>query len=212
MKKYLTLLLLITFATVSAQAQEIRTELFMGTEEPALDIFWIEPFGKGSPFVFLSRNTIRVDGYESESPAQFSTLEVAAYQIKKSGFGLALAATGSTASPLQGRAGVQFMKAKPGTWVLYSIASTKLGSESDFRYLAIFQYKPSITENTKAFFRGEWVSSFGYEDSHRFSANLLRVGVAWKEWQFGAGSEILWLGKSFHTQKRNFGLFFTRLF
>ena len=141
---------------VDLHAQSIRLESFIGTESPGIDVFWVKTFQEGSSFIYLSRNSLRLTNYESEQ-GRFSSLNVVSYQIKQSGFGLALAASASSNSAFQGRGGIQFLKAKPDTYSLYSILSLKLGSDPDARWLVIAQASPKLTETLDLFFRVEWV-------------------------------------------------------
>lgn len=191
-------------------AQEIRVEIFAGHENPSLDVFWVEPIGEASPWLFLSRNTFSLPEYEIEQ-GNFSTLNIAAYQIKKTGLGLALAASANSNLPLQGRAGVQFLKGG-ADWLFYSILSSKLGEDADARCLAIAQYTPRLGGQIKQFYRIEWVTSMGFQDAHRFSASLVRAGLQVAEWQFGLGGDFLWTGSGFANQTSNFGVFLTHLF
>ena len=192
-------------------AQKIRVEGFVGNTSSVVDVFWLKPFVKESPFLYLSRNTYRIPNLDS-AQGNFSTLHIGAYQFGKTGLGLALAATATTNSAMQARAGIQFLKAKPQKWLFYTIFSTKLGSDSDARWLAIGQITPRLRKNLDAFVRGEWITSIGFGDSHRFSANILRVGLQWKQWQFGPGTDLIWTGSRFEQQSSNYGFFLTHLF
>lgn len=203
---------LIFFVSINfLNAQEIRVETFFGTEAPVLDVFWLKPVAQKSQFLFLSRNKFSIPEYK-EGTDQFSTLNILAYQIKKSGFGVALAVTSRTNSSFQARSGIQFLKVKPKQWLLYSIVSSKLGKQADARWLTIFQFTPEINENWKLFTRVEWVSSIGFNDAHRFSSGIVRAGFQKGEWQFGLGTDLLWLGKDFKSTDNNYGVFLTHLF
>lgn len=211
--KFSVLFLFFLCFTFSVQAQEVRTELFVGNEAPVLDVFWIKPFHKDSPFMFLSRNKLSVEKYEFDTQGkdQFSSLNVLGYQFKKTGLGVVIAATATSNSPTQFRTGLQFMKAKP-TFTIYSILSTKLGKDGDARWLTIGQYTPEINKKWRYFFRGEWVTSIVYQDTHRFSQGVLRLGFEYTSFQFGLGSEWLFLGQNFDLQSENYGIFLTKKF
>lgn len=192
-------------------AQGIRVETFIGTEAPILDAFWLKPVAQHSSFLFLSRNKFSIPEYASGTD-QFSTLNILAYQFKKTGFGIAIAATARTNSPFQARAGIQFLKVQPKKWLLYTIISSKLGNEADARWLTIFQYTPSININWQLFTRAEWVTAIGFSDTHRFSNAIIRLGLKRNHWQFGIGSEVLWLEKKFQTTHPNVGFFVAHVF
>ncbi|PQJ78991.1 hypothetical protein [Polaribacter porphyrae] len=203
--------LLIICCSKPLHAQNIRVETFIGTEAPVLDVFWLKRVAKNSQFLFLSRNTYSIPEYK-EGTDQFSTLNILAYQIKKTGFGFAVAATARTNSSFQARSGIQFLKVKPNEWLLYTIISSKLGEQADVRWLTIFQFTPKINENWQLFTRAEWVSSVGFTDAHRFSSGMVRIGLQRSKWQFGLGSDFLWLGKDFKGTDTNYGIFLTHLF
>lgn len=198
-------------SSLTLLAQEIRVEGFVGNESPSIDVFWVEPFVKGSQFLFLSRNTYTITDYDNER-GNFSTLNIAAYQIKKTGFGIALAVTATSNAPFQTRSGIQFLKVKPKKWLVYSILSSKIGSDADARWLNIAQWTPALTEKLDLFMRAEWVTSIGFRDTHRFSASIVRLGFQIKQWQFGPGADFLWTGSEFNNQSANYGVFITHLF
>ena len=148
--------------------------------------------------------------YKAEAP-RFSTLHILSYQLKNTGLGLAMAGTASNVE-FQGRAGVQFLKAKAREWLVYTIVSTKLGVDGDFRWLLITQYTPKISNKLRWFNRVEWVSAFGYNDNHRFSQGILKEGIQINRWQFGVGAELLWVGDSFSSIQQNWGVFLAHIF
>ena len=192
-------------------AQEVRLESLVGINGVGVDAFWVEPFGPKSHFLYTSRNTFRTNGYTTQ-PRSFSTLNIASYQIKKSGFGIAALAVADSHSPIQARLGIQFFRVKRGKFLLNSIVSSKVGAQPDGRCLVIVQYTPEITTRLDLFTRAEWLTSIGFKDTHRFSTNLLRLGVQMRTWQWGVGSELLWVGSGFQLQNHNYGVFVTKVF
>lgn len=192
-------------------SQEIRPEGFIGNQNPGIDVFWVSPFGTSSQFLFISRNTFSAPGYESEI-GDFNTLNITAYQIRKTGIGVALATTATSSAALQARGGLQWLKMKPKQWLLYTILSSKLGTAPDVRWLTIAQISPHINEKLDGFTRFEWVTSVGFADTHRFSASLVRIGLQVKNWQFGPGANFLWTGRDFARQSANYGVFLTHVF
>lgn len=207
--KDLLLVFLLVFTSDWVLGQ-IRVETFVGDHEPVFDVFWVKPFEKNSSFQYLNRNKFRLPSYSNQSP-QFSTLNVLSYQLGKTGLGLAIAATATNAE-FQTRAGIQFQRVRPKEWLIYAIGSTSLGRAGDFRGLLIFQITPKLTKHWRWFNRLEWVSALGYGDYHRFSQGILKEGVQIQRWQFGFGTELLWLGRSFASVKQNWGLFVAREF
>ena len=189
---------------------QIRVESFFGDDESVVDVFWVKPFQVNSSFLYLSRNKLLLPGYKSDNP-QFSTLNILSYQLNKTGIGLAVAASANNAA-FQGRVGVQFLKVKPNEWLIYTIASTKLSTDGDFRQLLIAQCTPMISNKLRWFNRVEWVSAFGYNGGHRFSQAILKEGMQIDKWQLGVGLEWLWLGVSFASIQQNWGVFLAREF
>jgi hypothetical protein len=189
---------------------QIRMESFFGDDEPVIDVFWVKPIQENSSFLFLNRNKFALPSYQSDSP-RFSSLNILSYQLKDTGLGLAIAATASNAG-FEGRTGIQFLKVKPKEWLFYTIASTSLGKDGDFRSLWIAQFTPKLSNKWRWFNRLEWISAFGYEDQHRLSQGILKEGLLINGWQFGMGFELLWLGKSFTSVQQNWGIFLARDF
>lgn len=204
------LLLMLIYPFSNTTFGQIRIESFFGNDEPVIDVFWIKPVQEHSSLLYLNRNKFGLPKYESESP-RFSTLHVLSYQLEKTGWGVAIAGTANNAD-FQGRVGIQFLKVKPNHWLFYTIASTKIGTNGDFRQLIIAQFTPKLSKKWRWFNRLEWVSAFGYDDSHRFSQGILKEGFQVNFWQFGLGAELLWVGNSFSSFQKNWGFFVARIF
>lgn len=215
MKLKLKLLLLIVGVSIlnSAQSQEVRAELFFGNKNPALEVFFIEPFKKKSAFLFISRNNFSIPDYktDSNSRTQFMTLNVVSYQFRNTGLSIAVEGRGESENSFEGRVGFQFLKANE-KHLIYSLLTTKFGSKADARWLTIGQFTPEIKNSLKFFSRAEWTTAFFYSGDHHYSQGVLKIGLEYKSWQFGPGAEWVWKEKDFINEESNYGVFLTKKF
>ena len=210
--KILWLALIINHLPLIINAQ-IPVEVFAGHKKATADIMFFRVIknkkGQHSRFLFFNRNRASIDyamTTTSKLP-QFGFTEAFSYNHEKfNGFAPVLVA-GILNSGLYPKAGIQLAKTRHEfsifTWI---VAETRKAPNVDFFFLA--RYTPVLTDKLKLFSQIELVNAFPTTEKNNFSfTQRLRLGIAVKAFQFGAGLDLSQFGKTEFAITENVGGF-----
>jgi hypothetical protein len=190
-----------------AKAQ-IVTEVF-GTSQYAANEIWANGlFEDGSKFSFFNYTRFRIN-YSNQVNNQVLSYSTINYEIGK-GFGLATGGFVFNNKFVPVLAANYFYQ--NDTWLINIFPSVELNKNANIEMFLFVQYRQKLTDKLRLFTQLIANSNFNFK-KHNFSEQSLRVGLDYKKFQFGLGSDLSVIpmpGKADFQQ--NLGLFIRKEF
>jgi hypothetical protein len=207
--KTVALLAMLLCASVVAKAQVVA-EVFGGHQNAAHEVWWSKPFAEQSRFSFFSYTRFRTH-YQTSAKNEFLSYSTANYEIGK-GFGVAAGGfiTNFGFSPVVA-ANYFFQN---DTWLVNVFPSVEVKQNANAELFLFLQFRPKLTNKLRLFSQliVNFNANFQY---HNFSEENLRIGLDYKTFQFGLGSDF---GQIRNTETNatlhtlNYGLFLRKEF
>ncbi len=201
--KIVTILLLF-FIVASGTSQSI--EVMPGTENVFVDIQFLENMGDSS-FKYVAYNQTRAI-ISQENTANMSTVIFFNYKTKP-GLGLTLASRITSANGASGLFGLSYLNIN-NRFLIYSLLALEQHDETRYGSFSVFKFYPPINDVWKVYSSLE-VNSLINKDIHLDSVQRLRIGLDYKNNQFGLAANLREMGEDY-TMIENYGLFFRKVF
>ncbi|WP_299530192.1 hypothetical protein [Ulvibacterium sp.] len=178
------------FACRQQSFSQTTIESFFATEEMVVESWFFKPLTEGYELSIFSLNDAIID-YKTEDVALVS-YSVLGYDIWK-GIGPVLGGRffDGRASAL---AGVQWAKAEE-KFLITTNFTTELRNEPFYEFFLLTQYRFPLNENLGFFSQLQNSINFNSE-VHEFSFQRLRIGLSWKKYQFGLGTNTYQYGEN----------------
>ncbi|UJH66090.1 hypothetical protein [Allomuricauda sp. SCSIO 65647] len=187
LKLVLGVILLLTFTPNNYSQTTLET--FFGMEEMVVESWFFKPLTENYEWSIFILSDAVID-YETEE-ASLVSYTVLGYDVWK-GFGPVSGGRffDGRASALAGvqwaRAGEQFL--------ITTNLTTELRSQPFYELFLLAQYRFSMNEDLGFFSQFQNSINFN-KDSHEFSFQRLRLGLNWKKYQFGLGTNTYQYGE-----------------
>ena len=175
----------------------------VGNERIFGDVQWLKFLDQKNHWSIFSRTRATVD-YDNRT-----NLFSGAYfnHTLKNGLGGSL--VGKIATSGGGAdAGVHIFKSHPN-WMLFGLASIGLKNELEYSWFSIFRFTPKINENWRYYSSLELFNLFG-KRNHLVSVQRIRLGVDFRQFQFGFAANFSEVGKNWATES-NLGGFVRKM-
>lgn len=210
--KYARILLAMLLKGSIAFAQ-IPVELFTGNKKASIDIMFFRYFkdkeGKTSRFLFFNRNRASAD-YKmtgSTNLPQFGFTEAISFNHPGL-IGMAPVLVAQVfGSGIFAKAGMQYARIeKNATLFSWLVCETKERPNIDFFFLG--RYTPKLTDKVQLFSQLELVNAAPTVGLKSFSfTQRMRLGLKWREFQFGFGADVMETGRTEWITTYNVGTF-----
>ena len=196
-------------ANVAAQGTPIPIELFAGSQGFSFQLILSKQFSPTSKFGFFNVTSFASGYKEANQTTSFISQSCLTTEVWKGISVVAgLSAMGFPATPLEVRptAGLQYLLFSRDVSV-FVLPRFDLTQTYNFETLAVLEYKPMLSKNWGIYTRVEGLYNYntklGY---HEITEINLRLGVSYKNVQFGVGSIQDYYGPDSYNVN-NFGLF-----
>jgi hypothetical protein len=187
----------------------IPIELLVGNKAIAFQLIVSKQFSPKSRFGFFNVTTFSGDYEEKSQTAEFYSQSMITAEIYK-GISIAtgLSAIGSSNTPVTVRptAGLQYLFTNKD-FVLVLLPRFDLTQTYNFETFAVLEYKPSLSKNWGIYSRIQGLYNYNTNlKFHEVSSIYLRLGVSYKNVQFGLGTNLDFYGPDYDNVN-NFGIF-----
>ena len=194
---------------VPVQGAPIPIELFAGNKGFAFQLIVSKQFTPTSKFGFFNVTNFSGDYKQTNQTTNFLSQSFLTAEVWK-GISVAagLSAIGSSTTHLEVRptAGLQYLLTNRDI-VVVVIPRFDLTQTYNFETFAMLEYKPILSNNWGIYTRVQWLYNYntklGY---HEITEINLRLGLAYKNFQFGVGSIHDFYGPDAYNVN-NFGIF-----
>ncbi|PRX54602.1 hypothetical protein [Flagellimonas meridianipacifica] len=188
LKNVLGLFVFIAFTQKSFSQTTI--ESFFATEEMVVETWFFRPLTEDYKLSIFSLNDAVID-YETED-ASLVSYTVLGYDLWK-GFGPVVGGRffDGRASTL---AGVQWAKAGE-QFLITTNFTTELRNDPLYEFFLLAQYRFPLNEKLGFFSQFQNSTNFNSQ-VHEFSFQRLRIGLSWKKYQFGLGTNTYQYGEN----------------
>ncbi|CAM4249207.1 hypothetical protein SAMN06265348_1077 [Pedobacter westerhofensis] len=194
---------------IPAESAPVPIELFAGNKGFAFQLIVSKQFSAGSKFGFFNVTNFAGDYKQTNQTTSFLSQSFVTAEIWK-GISAAtgISAIGSSTTPLEVRptAGLQYLLASRDI-LLVVIPRFDLSQTYNFETFAVLEYKPMLSKNWGIYTRLQGLYNYntklGY---HEISEINLRLGLAYKSFQFGLASIHDFYGPE-AINVNNYGLF-----
>lgn len=186
----------------------IPIELFVGNRAFTFQLIVSKQFSPKSRFGFFNVTNFTGDYKKNQTSDFFSQSLLTANLWKGISITTGLSAFGSsnTSTTVRPTAGLQYLFANRD-FVVVVLPRFDLTQTYNFETFVVFEYKPMLSKNWGIYSRLQGLynynTKFGF---HEISSIYLRLGVSYKNVQFGAGTNLDFYGPDYYNAK-NFGLF-----
>lgn len=204
MKRIILSLLFAALFSNSSQAQSL--EIMAGQRGLFADIQYLKPlFGDTYRFSVFAR-TRGTLSYENKA-----NILAATYFNYTSKYGIGASVLGSLSSSNGGGggAGINYFKVHKALTV-FILTAVEINKPPEYSFFSIIRYKPKLKGDWKLYTSLELYTLVG-ETGHLASVQRARVGVDWKNLQFGPAANLTELGNT-PTYTGNYGFFVRREF
>jgi hypothetical protein len=196
-------------ANVAAQGAPIPIELFAGSQGFSFQLILSKQFSPTSKFGFFNVTSFASGYKQANQTTSFISQSCLTAEVWKGISAIAgLSAMGFLATPLEVRptAGLQYLMFSRDVSV-FVLPRFDLTQTYNFETLTVLEYKPMLSKNWGIYTRVEGLYNYntklGY---HEITEINLRLGVSYKNVQFGVGSIQDYYGPDSYNVN-NFGLF-----
>ncbi|WP_316756524.1 hypothetical protein [Pedobacter aquatilis] len=187
----------------------IPIELFAGNKAFAFQLIASKQFSPKSKFGFFNVTNFTGDYHTTNQATDFFSQSVITAEVLK-GISLTagLSAIGSSNTPTTVRptAGLQYLFANKD-FVVVILPRFDLTQTYNFETFAVFEYKPTITKTWGVYTRAQGLYNYNTQlGYHEISSINVRLGLSYKNIQFGIGTNLDFYGTGYNSNK-NFGTF-----
>ncbi len=197
-------ILILFFSINKGIAQSI--ELMPGTENVFVDIQFMENMSDSS-FKYIVYSQTRAI-ISQENNATMSTVVFFNYKSKL-GLGATLASRITSGNGASGLFGLSYLNIDK-RFLIYSLLAVEQHDETRFGSFSVFKYYPQLCDNWKLYTSLE-VNSLIDKEHHLDSVQRMRLGLDYKNNQFGLAANLREIGKDYNMIE-NYGLFFRKVF
>lgn len=192
---------------------QLPIEVFAGQEKTTVDIMFFKFFKnkekQNSKLLFFNRNRASIDYKMTETTnlPQFGFTEAISYNDQKLKGVAPVVVLQVFNKGVYPKAGIQYSKIeKDYTIFSWLVCETLKNPTMDFFFLG--RYTPKLTEGLNLFTQVELVNAFPCALKNNFNfVQRIRVGFKLKEFQFGAGIDLVENGRVIYTNTNNIGGF-----
>lgn len=192
---------------------QIPVEVFGGDKKTTVDIMFFKYFKnkekQNSKFLFFNRNRASIDYKMTETTnlPQFGFTEAISYNHQKLKGFAPVAVLQIFNKGVYPKAGIQFAKIqKDYTIFSWLVCETLANPTIDFFFLG--RYTPKLTERLNLFTQIELVNALPSTTKNNFNfVQRIRLGIKLKEFQFGAGIDLVENGRAIYSNTNNIGGF-----
>ncbi|MES2458691.1 MAG: hypothetical protein V4594_24260 [Bacteroidota bacterium] len=187
----------------------IPIELFVGNKGLAFQLIVSKQFLSNPRYGFFNVSSFTGNYKESDQTSEFLSQSFLTAELWK-GVSLAagLSAIGSTNTPLTVRptVGLQYLLIKKD-FVILILPRYDLTQTYNFETFALLEYKPILSKRWGIYSRAQGLYNHNSKlDFHEISSIYLRLGVSYKNFQFGLASNHDFYGPNAYNVN-NYGLF-----
>lgn len=190
---------------------QIPVEVFASDKKVTFDIMFFKYFKskekQNSKFLFFNRNRASIDYKMTETTnlPQFGFTEAISYNHQKLKEFAPVVVVQILNKGIYPKAGIQFAKIKKDYTIFsWLVCETLANPTIDFFFLG--RYTPKLTDKLNLFSQLELVSAFPSTTNNNFIQRI-RLGLKLKEFQFGAGIDLVENGRTIYTNTNNIGGF-----
>jgi len=196
-------------AIIPAEKTPIPIELFAGNKGLAFQLLVGKQFSPKSEFSFFNVTNFTGDYKEVNQTSDFLSQSYLTAEVWQ-GISLAggLSAIGSSTTPLTVRptAGLQYLWVGRD-FVVLVLPRFDLTQTYNFETFVVLEYKPMLTKNWGIYTRVQGLYNYNTKQGfHEISSVDLRLGLSYKNFQFGAGRNLDFYGPNNHNVS-NLGVF-----
>jgi hypothetical protein len=196
-------------ANVPAQGAPTPIELLVGNQGFSFQLILSKQFSPASKFGFFNVTSFASGYKQANQTTSFISQSCLTAEVWKGISAVAgLSAMGFPATPLEVRptAGLQYSLFSRDVSV-FVLPRFDLTQTYNFETLAVLEYKPMLSKNWGIYTRVEGLYNYNTEQGyHEITEINLRLGLSYKNVQFGVGSIQDFYGPNPYNVK-NFGLF-----
>jgi len=176
---------------------QIPVEVFAGDKKATLDIMFFKYFKRkekqNSKFLFFNRNRASIDYKMTETTnlPQFGFTEAISYNHQKLKGFAPVVVVQLLNKGIYPKAGIQFAKIKKDYTIFsWLVAETWADPTIDFFFLG--RYTPKLTDKLNLFAQLELLNALPTTTKNNFNfVQRIRLGLKLKEFQFGAGIDLV---------------------
>jgi hypothetical protein len=185
--------------------QSIPVEIMFGNNRMAYQMIVHKKLSENSRFGFFNISSFAVDYQNDKSKNEYTTLVLVNYELVK-GFGIASGAAVNSNWGFRPYAGVQYIFSNQNILAIVE-PGFYLTESHNFKTLAIIEFKRQLKNNWSLYSRLQGLYSQNLQTNHHDRSYIYpRLGLKYKNFGFGLGSNIDWYGP-FKELKQNYGLF-----
>jgi hypothetical protein len=206
------------FLSGSAALAQIPVEFFAGQQRATADVMFFRFFKKNdttsSPWLFFNRSRAAVD-YRITSTSflpQFGLTNAVSWN-HAGARGFAPVLVGQVLyTGVYAKAGVQYAWIKKHITV-FSWLVSELKRQPSFDYFLLLRYTPKLTAKLKLFTQFESINTLQYvKDVPQSFVQRFRLGLDAWQFQFGAGADVSFFGRTMYANSINTGVFIRHSF
>ena len=182
--KYLILIIALLVCKTQASGQNVG-EIFVNNENVSHEIWLNELFTDSSKVSIFNYTRFKVS-YQDNELNEFISYSTLNYSIHK-GFGIA----GGGYVTAEGFAPVVALSYfyQDNIWLVNIFPTYVFANQEAMEVFLFLQYKPRLSDNLRFFSQLIVNSNFNFK-RHNFSEQNLRVGLEYRSFQFGIGSDF----------------------
>ncbi|MGG9963187.1 hypothetical protein [Ferruginibacter sp. SUN106] len=187
----------------------IPIEIFVGNKAFAFQLIVSKQFSPKSRFGFFNVTNFTGDYKTTNQTSDFFSQSLLTAEIWKGislTAGLSAIGSSNTSTTVRPTAGLQYLFANRD-FVVVILPRFDLTQTYNFETFAVFEYKPMLSKNWGIYSRLQGLYNYNTKlKFHEISSIYLRVGLSYKNVQFGLGSNLDFYGPDYNSTS-NFGLF-----
>jgi hypothetical protein len=205
---FILCLMLVYYTNTNAQEltqKPIPIELFLGNCRLGLQSIINKNLPECKRFSFFSVTNFESDYSQNADGLDFINNSQISFDIYK-GFGVSSGANINKVTGLSPTLGLQYVFANP-KWLFVVTPNLIFSTGNTASFLSILEYKPKLTDQLKLYSRVQGLYNHNIKSSaHERSYLQLRIGIEYKNYQFGLASNLDYFGPN-RSFKDNYGVF-----
>jgi hypothetical protein len=205
---FILCLMLVCYTNTNAQEltqKPIPIELFLGNSRLGLQSIINKNLPECKRFSFFSVTNFESDYSQNADGLDFINNSQISFDIYK-GFGVSSGANINKVTGLSPTLGLQYVFANP-KWLFVVTPNLIFSTGNTASFLSILEYKPKLTDQLKLYSRVQGLYNHNIKSSaHERSYLQLRIGIEYKNYQFGLASNLDYFGPN-RSFKDNYGVF-----